>query len=81
MNNTSAAARKYITVHTIRRANQRLMARGRDYEPSPAVRALMPSSEVILKAANKALERWMQGQGDRFTRYLSEQGKGSTDLS
>lgn len=55
----NAAARKYITVHTIRRANQRLMARGRDYEPSPTVRALMPSREEIVKAANNAYERWL----------------------
>ncbi|WP_431258343.1 hypothetical protein ACQ86G_28130 [Roseateles chitinivorans] len=55
----NSAARKYITVHTIRRANQHLMTRGRDYEPSPAVRALMPSREEILKAANSAFERWL----------------------
>jgi hypothetical protein len=55
----SPVTRKYITTQTIRRANQRLMARGRDYEPSPAVRALMPSREEIVKAANNAFERWL----------------------
>ena len=55
----SSAARKYITVHTIKRANQQLMARGRDYEPPPKVRALMPSREVILRAANDALGRYL----------------------
>ncbi len=55
----SSPARKYITVHAIKRANQQLMSRGRDYEPSPVVRALMPSREEIVKAANNAYERWL----------------------
>lgn len=55
----SSAAQKYITVHTIKRANQHLMARGRDYEPSPEIRARMPSREEIVKAANNALGRWL----------------------
>lgn len=81
MNKTSTTARKYITAQTIRRANQQLMARGRDYEPSPEVRALMPSREVILKAANNALKRCMDGRNERLKSYLDEQGKGSTELS
>ncbi|WP_431047702.1 hypothetical protein [Roseateles sp. L2-2] len=81
MNQTSSAARKYITVHTIRRANLRLTIGWRDHEPSPAVRALMPSREVILKAANMALARCMERQGDRLKRYLSKLDKGAADLS
>ncbi|PIM51351.1 hypothetical protein CS062_20345 [Roseateles chitinivorans] len=55
----SSAARKYITVHTIRRANLRLMTRERDHEPPLAVRAALPCREDIVKAANNALERWL----------------------
>nr|WP_297525619.1 hypothetical protein [uncultured Roseateles sp.] len=55
----NSAARKYINAHTIRRANQHLMTRGRDDVPSPLVQALMPSREEIVKAANNAFERWL----------------------
>ncbi|MBO9686419.1 hypothetical protein [Roseateles chitosanitabidus] len=56
---TTSPARKYISVHTIRRANSRLMTRDRNHEASPAVRAAMPCREVIVRAANNALGRWL----------------------
>ncbi|WP_158238853.1 hypothetical protein [Roseateles chitinivorans] len=46
-------------MHTIRRANLRLMTRERDHEPPLAVRAALPCREDIVKAANNALERWL----------------------
>ena len=54
---TTSPARKYISVHTIRRANSRLMMRDRNHEASPAVRAAMPCRAAIVEAGNRALER------------------------
>lgn len=81
MNMKSSAARKSITVHTIRRASQRLMARGRDREPSPEVHALMPSRDDIQKAANNALGRWLEGQENRFMNCLSKHDEATAALS
>lgn len=52
------ASRKYVTVHTIRRANSSLMAGERSVAGAALQGAVtVPSREMIVKAGNNAVER------------------------
>lgn len=54
----TSASRKYVTVHTIRRANSTLMAGERSVAGSVLqVNVTVPSRETIVKAGNNAVAR------------------------
>jgi hypothetical protein len=56
----TSASRKYVTVHTIRRANSTLMAGERSVAGAPLQGSVtVPSRETIVNAGNNAVARFL----------------------